>query len=112
MNIKIIKYNFFILYKMTEKIYTYNITIKNSKNEPKIYKIFRKYTSLTNSTKNKDIREKVIDYIKEHKTEILNIPQKHRIGETIKMINETMNIKMSYTGCRSLINKSGINETD
>ena len=97
---------------MTEKIYTYNITIKNSKNEHKIYKIFRKYISLTNSTKNKDIREKVIDYIKEHKTEILNIPQKHRIGETIKMINETMNIKMSYTGCRSLINKSGINETN
>ena len=97
---------------MTEKIYTYDITIKNSKNEPKIYKTFRKYTSLTNSTKNKDIREKVIDYIKEHKTEILNIPQKHRIGETIKMINETMNIKMSYTGCRSLINKSGINETN
>ena len=97
---------------MTEKIYTYNITIKNSKNEPKTHKIFRKYISLTNSTKNKDIREKVIDYIKEHKTEILNIPQKHRIGETIKMINETMNIKMSYTGCRSLINKSGINETN
>ena len=109
---KYFKYYFFILYKMTEKIYTYNITVINSKNEPKIYKIYRKYISLTNSTKNKDIREKVIDYIKEHKTEILNIPQKHRIAETIKMINEAMNTKMSYTGCRKLINKSGINETN
>lgn len=97
---------------MTEKIYTYNITVRNSKNEPVVYKAIRKYTAKTNSAKNKDIREKVIEYIKEHKTEILNIPQKHRIGETIKMINEAMNTKMSYTGCRSLINKSGINETD
>ena len=103
---------FFILYKMTEKIYTYNLTIKNSKNEPKTYKIYRKYTSLTNSTKNKDVREKVIDYIKEHKTEILNIPQKHRINKTIQMLNETFNTKMSYTGCRSLINKSGINDSN
>ena len=103
---------FFILHKMTEKIYTYNITIKNSKNEPVVYKVTRKYTAKTNSTKNKDIREKVIDYIKEHKSEILNIPQKHRIAETIKMINEAMNTKMSYTGCRKLINKSGINETN
>ena len=97
---------------MTEKIYTYNITIKNSKNEPVVYKTIRRYTAITNSAKNKDVREKVINYIKEHKTEILNIPQKHRIAETIKMINEAMNTKMSYTGCRKLINKSGINETN
>lgn len=109
---KYFKYNFFILHKMTEKIYTYNVTIKNSKNEPVVYKVTRKYTAITNSTKNKDVREKVIEYIKEHKTEILNIPQKHRIAETIKMINEAMNTKMSYTGCRKLINKSGINETN
>ena len=97
---------------MTEKIYTYNITVRNSKNEPVVYKVTRKYKAITNSAKNKDVREKVIDYIKEHKTEILNIPQKHRIAETIKMINEAMNTKMSYTGCRKLIYKSGINETN
>ena len=40
------------------KNYTYYITVINSKNELIVYKTTHKYTHITNSTKNKEVKEK------------------------------------------------------
>ena len=91
---------------MNTKVYNYEITILNAKNEPKVYKTTRTYIAKTNSTKNKEVKQRVINYLKEHEEEINNFPEKHRIGETMKMINKEFDLKVSYTGCRSLMKQA------
>ena len=91
---------------MNTKVYNYEITILNAKNEPKVYKTTRTYIAKTNSTKNKEVKQRVINFLKEHEEEINNFPEKHRIGETMKMINKEFDLKVSYTGCRSLMKKA------
>ena len=80
-------------------------------NEPKVYKTTRTYIAKTNSTKNKEVKQRVINYLKEHEEEINNFPEKHRIGETMKMINKEFDLKVSYTGCRSLMKQANENQT-
>ena len=99
-----------IMNEMNTKIYNYEITVLNAKNEPKVYKTTRTYIAKTNSTKNKEVKERVINYLKEHEEEINNFPEKHRIGETMKMINKEFDLKVSYTGCRSLMKQAKANE--
>ena len=91
---------------MSTKVYNYEITILNAKNEPKVYKTTRTYIAKTNSTKNKEVKQRVINYLKEHEEEINNFPEKHRISKTMKMINKEFDLKVSYTGCRSLMKQS------
>ena len=91
---------------MNTKVYNYEITILNAKNEPKVYKTTRTYIAKTNSTKNKEVKQRVINYLKEHEEEINNFPEKHRIGKTMKMINKEFDLKVSYTGCRSLMKQA------
>ena len=100
-----------IMNEMNTKIYNYEITVLNAKNEPKVYKTTRTYIAKTNSTKNKEVKERVINYLKEHEEEINNFPEKHRIGETMKMINKEFDLKVSYTGCRSLMKQANENQT-
>ena len=52
----------------------------------------------------------LINYLKSHEEEINNFPEKHRIGETMKMINKEFDLKVSYTGCRSLMKQAKANE--
>ena len=91
---------------MNTKVYNYEITILNAKNEPKVYKTTRTYIAKTNSTKNKEVKQRVINYLKEHEEEINNFPEKHRISKTMKMINKEFDLKVSYTGCRSLMKQA------
>jgi len=94
-----INYNYIFYkkeWKTPVKNYTYYITVMNSKNELIIYKTTHKYTPITNSTKNKEVKDKVINYMREYKDEILTIPQKHHIDETIKIINKEIDTKLSY----------------
>ena len=78
----------------------------NAKNEPKVYKTTRTYIAKTNSTKNKEVKQRVINYLKEHEEEINNFPEKHRISKTMKLINKEFDLKVSYTGCRSLMKQA------
>lgn len=91
---------------MNTKVYNYEITILNAKNEPKVYKTTRTYIAKTNSTKNKEVKQRVINYLKEHEEEINNFPEKHRISKTMKLINKEFDLKVSYTGCRSLMKQA------
>ena len=47
--------------------------------------------------------------MKEYKDEILYVPQKHNIDETIKIINKEINTKLSYIWCRSLLKQTQFN---
>ena len=54
---------------------------------------------------------KIYAYVlEEHEEEINNFPEKHRIGETMKMINKEFDLKVSYTGCRSLMKQAKANK--
>ena len=50
--------------EMKTKIYNYEITVLNAKNEPKVYKTTRTYIAKPNSTKNKKVKERAINYLK------------------------------------------------
>ena len=48
-----------IMNEMNTKIYNYEITVLNAKNEPKVYKTTRTYTATTKSTTNKEAKERI-----------------------------------------------------
>ena len=45
----------------------------------------------------------------EYKDEILTVPKKHHINETIKIINKEIDTKLSYKWCRSLLKQTQFN---
>ena len=88
--------------ELTVKQYVYN---KNGKE----FKVMRKYAvKKTNSMKTKDNKQKVADYIEEHKQKYLDTVSHKQVSTLIEDIKNDLGINISYTGGYNLLINHGV----
>ncbi len=97
--------------EVEESVEQNDLTVKQYvyKKDGKEYKVVRKYSvKKSTSMKTKDNKQKVAEYIEEHKQKYLDTVSHKQVSTLIEDIKNDLGINVSYTGAYNLLIKHGV----